>query len=163
MICKKCTTDRPLDRFRMRTKRGYSWRQGTCMNCEAEAQLKRHNNKKDIPEYKEVNRDRTKRYRLDNIDVVREKDLIRKQTDHYKEYRKKYIAKNKEKIFKQEQISKRRYNEKNRDALSDIYVARKIIGKSTGIASGEIPIALIKIKRLQLLGKRILKEQSLKR
>lgn len=162
MICKKCNTDRPLNRFRLRTKRGYTYRLRTCMECEATAQRERYNKIKDIPEFKQLNRNRVNKYRVNNIDVIREKQQARRQTAHAKISRKNYIASNKDKIFKQEKICKKRYHDKNRDELSDIYVTSVLIGNTKGIYRNEIPPPLIKIKRLQLLGKRILKQQSLK-
>lgn len=85
-------------------------------------------------------------------DEINAKAKLRRQTAEYKAKLKAYRVKNKEKIFAQEAITKRRYHEKHRDNLTDKYVGRLL--KAQGVADDAVlqnyP-KIIEAKRLQLL------------
>lgn len=154
-----------------------------CKKCEAEIAAKHREQIKDTPEYKERNRRNTQRYIESNLEEIharrklpnykakkriwelrryyRKKDeinarmKIKRQTPEYKAKMKAYRAKNKEKIYKQEVVTKKRYHEKHRDSVTDEYVIRQLVGQGVATREGLLEnYALIEAKRLQILIKR---------
>lgn len=158
--CSRCQHIKSADCFRTRRdkRRGKEciYLNNTCKKCDCEITKERHQKLKDNPDYIELSRQRARQYHKVNADIIREKNQLKRQTKRYKENRKKYIQKNKEKISQQERITKRRYHEKNRDELTDEYVGAKIVNK-TPLKRNEIPPAFIKIKRLEIICIRTLK------
>lgn len=154
-----------------------------CIECDKIRARIYYAQKKDDPEFKEKNRIRARQYQHANPDKIKSrkstqefkqkhaaqenaryykmKDIvsakmkIKRQTPEYKEMMRAYRCKNKEKIAKQELITKRRYHEKHRDKLTDEYIIRQLI--SQGVATREslkIHPEIIEAKRIQLLIKR---------
>lgn len=157
--CNRCNKTKSDDSFRIRyekRKGNFYYLNNTCRKCDSELSTIYRSSVKDNLDWKQKNRERSNKYRLDSIDIVRERTQARRQSKAYKEYRKKYIQKNKNRIMKQERICKRRYHEKNRDALTDTYIINRLTQKSP-LSKNEIPPALIKLKRLQIICKRSLK------
>lgn len=157
-LCSRCKAVKLTGEFSIKLDKrdGVSRFNSVCKMCAAALRREYYKKIKHNEDFIIKNRDRVKRYRLENIDVVREKDQARRQTESAKENRKKYIERNRAKIQAQEKIVKRRYHEKNRDQLTDMYVVQKIIQKTT-LSANEVPPALIKLKRLHIACKRSLK------
>lgn len=155
-VCTRCKKDLDDSCFRKRRDTYkdsvYFSLNPTCRKCDSEITKIYYANKKDIPEFKNKNRERVKKHRQDNWEIEKIKAKNRRQTPEYKEMMRNYRKKNKEKIYQQEAIGKRKYYEKNRDGLTDIY----IIGlyRTQGLADEETlkkHPELIEAKRLQIL------------
>lgn len=159
-ICTCCKMPKSKKRFRWRTKKGYTYQQGKCIDCENAEQKIRYDSKKDNIDFKIKNRQRVKNYQRENWDVVQEKNKKRRQTKRYKENRRKYTLKNYDKISRDHKIRAKKWFEKNRDELSDSYVVSKIIGK-TKVSPDEVrrEPELIEIKRMQLKLGRVIKNK----
>jgi hypothetical protein len=149
--CTGCKTIKAISDFRLRLDKrsGKKYPNSTCRDCDAVAARKYRESVRGIEDIEIKNRERAKDYYYENIGIVREKAQARRQEESYKQNRKKYIQKNKEKIIAQEKVCKERYHQKNRDELTDVYVGSKITSK-TGLSRNEIPQELIELKRAQL-------------
>lgn len=110
------------------------------------------------PEYKKKHAALNMKSYYRNRDLVNAKQKFKRQSPKYKAMMKAYRQKNKAKIHAQEVITKRRYHEKNRDAVTDTYV-KGLLMTQTGIARNEIPPQLVKLKKIQILGERIIKQK----
>lgn len=160
-VCTRCKINKENESFRTRSeqRRGrerFYYLNNTCRQCDCELRKEYYEKVKDIPEFKLKNRDRVKKYAKENRDIVIEKKREYRQTDKYKENRCDYIKKNGVKIKAQEKICKRRWFEKNRDQLTDMYVG-KILTQRTPLSWNELPSDIIKLGRLQIICKRTLK------
>ncbi len=153
----------------------------TCKKCDAEmASIYYHKHKND-PAFKQKNCIRAKQYAEKNIDQIKTrkatpefktkhaehnlksyhkvKDLIsakmkhKRQTPEYKAMMRDYRNRNKDKIFKQEKVTKLRYHEKNRDDITDAYVINLLRGQGIINPTAE----QIEIKRAEILLLRIKK------
>lgn len=181
-VCTRCKIEKQKDEFRIgvKEKSGCQYFLSQyCRKCESELARIYYDKKKDDPEFKKKNSERTKLYAQKNVDEIRKrrklpdfkkkhanrenkryhrnKDWIadkmkkKRQTPEYKQNRKNYIEKNKEKIAKQEIITKRKYHEKNRDALTDVYIINLLRNQGTVNPTAE----QIELKRAKILIKRI--------
>ena len=158
-FCSRCKKNKSSDSFRMRhekRKGDFYYLNNTCRQCDADIAKENYKKAKDIEEFKMLNRERANKYRIENIDVVKEKDQARRQQERHKENRRNYIQKNKKKIFAQEKVCKEKWHKKNRDELTDVYVGSRLV-QGTPLCRNELPPALIKLKRLQIICKRSLK------
>lgn len=185
--CYSCKENKPKTDFRIRGDRKCKkdFYNPTCKACERKRQKEYYNTHKDNHEFKKKNIASTKAYaeksfeqiriRKDNPEYKKKKAAwelnryyrnkdrisarlkIKRQTTAYKENRKRYIQENKEKIHQQEIITKRRYQRKNVDGLTDKYIIRNLV--DSGIDKEIIIKApeLIEAKRFQLLIKRKIK------
>lgn len=168
-------------RIRKEKRRGdFSYLNNECKQCDKERAAIYYAKMKNDPDFKKKNRERARNYIVNNIekirirkgtkdflakhakwnkdsynrmkDVVSAKMKVKRQTPEYKEMMRAYRARNKEKIFRQEVITKKRYHEKNRDGLTDQYIINQL--NSQGIADKETlknyP-EIIEAKRVQLL------------
>lgn len=77
----------------------------------------------------------------------------KRKTPEYKAKMKEYRENNKQKIYQQEVITKKRYHEKNRDAVTDEYVIGRLIQQ--GYKREECTPELIELKRVKILKKRL--------
>lgn len=181
-VCRNCLINKEDSEFRIRhdKRSGISRLNNTCRFCDAEYSRMYYDKHKNDPAFKEKNVKRVRAYAHKNVDVIkvrrqtkeylekhakwelnryyRMKDVIngkakvKRQTPEYKAKMKAYREKNKEKIFKQEVVTKKRYHEKHRDNLTDKYIIRQLI--SQDVATREVLLAhpeIIEAKRLQLL------------
>lgn len=158
-----------------------------CFKCDAAERKIYYDKKKNDPEFKKKNIERQKEYVKKSTDKIRAirmspeykkkhadwnmtsyyrvRDRIsakmktKRQTQEYKKMMSEYRNKNKDKIFSQEVITKRRYQEKHKDALTDLYIGSRLASQ-TGIPRNMIPQPLIELKRVQILIKRELKKQT---
>lgn len=156
--CSRCRIDKEDSDFRMRyEKRGkgskkLSYLNNTCRQCESKTQNKTYFSKKDDPKFLEDWRKKSRDYYQKNKEIIREKARIKRQKPEYKEMVRKYREKNKDKIHKQEVITKRRYHEKHRDGLTDDYIIRQLISQDVATRSTlKMHPEIIEAKRLQLL------------
>jgi hypothetical protein len=168
-------------RIRKETRKGgFTYLNNECKECDKERAAIYYAKMKNDPDFKKKNCERARSYTNRNIekikirkqtkeflakhnkwnkdsyhrmkDVINAKMKVKRQTSEYKEMMKNYRAKNKEKIHKQEVITKRRYHEKHRDGLTDEYVIRQLVTQE--IADREIlkiHPEIIEAKRVQLL------------
>jgi hypothetical protein len=124
----------------------------TCKKCDSEIQNKNYFAHKDDNDFKENWLKKSREYYHNNKALISEKMKVKRQTPEYKEMMRLYRAKNKEKIFKQEVVTKKRYQQKHRDGLTDEYVIRQLVNQE--IADRDmlkIHPEIIEAKRLQLL------------
>ena len=163
--CSHCNILKPKDEFRTRWERrvepAFPYLNNTCKKCDTELTHLAHKTRRKTPEGKEKNRKWAKASYYNRRQKAIEYMKKTRQTEEYKKRRKDYIEKNKSKIYKQELITKRRYHEKNRDNLTDVYISNQL--KSQGVASQEIIELcpqLIEAKRLQILIKREIKNHG---
>jgi len=178
--CTRCGCYKTEANTRLRKQGNSTYLNATCKSCDNEIQRSYYEKVKDNPEFKEKNRLRGKVYLNKNIEKVRAirksaeyikkhnqwelnryhkvKDVVsikmktKRQTPEYKEMMRKYRMKNKEKIKQQEVITKKRYQEKHRDNLTDEYIIRLLINQD--VADREtltMHPEIIEAKRLQLL------------
>jgi hypothetical protein len=124
----------------------------TCKKCDSEIQNKNYFAHKDDPDFKENWLKKSREYYHKNKALISEKMRAKRQTPEYKQMIREYRLKNKEKIFKQEVITKKRYQQKHRDGLTDEYIIRQLVNQE--IADRDIlkeHPEIIEAKRLQLL------------
>jgi len=153
-VCTRCKNEKVAKAFRVRVKNGNSYLNSTCKKCESELAMICHNKKKNDPEFKKKNAERSKKYVIEHSDEVRAKRKTYRQTPAYKKMMKEYRQRNKHKIYLQEIVTKSRYHEKNRDPITDKYVIN--ILRTQGIRNPSPEV--IEIKRSQILLARIKKK-----
>lgn len=155
----------------------------TCMVCDSEVSLERYNKLKDDEDFKKKNNERTKAYANKNPEKIRAfrstqgykkkhnelekkrynskreeinaKQKLKRQTDKYKKMMREYRLKNKEKIYQQDILTKKKYHEKNRDLITDIYCVRKLKEQNIQPTTENI-----ELKRVQILIARLKKKIS---
>lgn len=126
-ICSRCKVGKDLSEFRMRyDKRGKGskslvYPNNTCRKCDTEIQNKYYFKHKDTPGFLEKWINKSREYYSANREKIKEKMKLKRQTPEYKAMMKAYREKNKEKIYKQELVTKQRYHKKNRDNITDTY------------------------------------------
>lgn len=152
--CTNCKKDKDVTDFRLRhdkRKGNYYYFNNHCKECENEKQKEYYEKAKNNENFKIKNRKRVKKYIEKNIDIVKEKTKKRRLGNKYRENRKQYILKNKDKIYEQEKICKLKYHNKNRDELTDKYIVRLILQK-TNLRKEDILNCpkLIEVKRKQI-------------
>lgn len=156
----------------------YQLLNSTCKKCDAELSREYYNRIKDNPDFIEKNRKRGLEYRNKNYDeiakrrktaeylikhnswekkryekysdFINERSRLRRKTKEYKKSMKEYRKKNKDKIYIQEVVTKKRYHEKNRDLITDKYCLN-LIRSNEGFTKGEITKEMIEVKRNQIL------------
>lgn len=182
--CTRCKIEKEDSEFRIRTNKDNdkTYLNPTCRKCDIDVARIYYNKHKDEPEFKRKNAERAKRYTESNADIVKQRrstaeylkkhaywesnryykmrdkinarQKIKRQTPEYKAYMKAYRAARKEKIYRQELITKKRYTDKNRDSVSDEYCIAKIKVQKN-INRDAITPEMIQIKRGQILIKRL--------
>jgi len=157
-ICKKCGIEKPIDQFRLRVEHRIKngdcyYRVGTCKECEKKAAKEYHNQIKDTEGFKEKKRQYAMNRYWRRRDELILKQREARKTKRHKENRKAYIQKNKDKIYLQEVVTKKRYHEKNRDALTDVYIINLFLSNGKPHPT---PLQ-IEIKRSEILIQRIKK------
>lgn len=155
-ICSRCKANKEDSEFRIkhdkRVGKERSYLNNTCKKCDSEISTATYYSKKHDLEFMKKWAKKTRDYNSKNREIIRQKQKVKRQTPEYKEMMRKYRAKNKEKIHKQEVITKKRYHEKNRDGITDKYVigqlaSQEILDRETIKKYPEI----IEAKRIQLL------------
>ncbi len=131
-ICNKCSGDLPLGKFRRRKdsrRPGVKYYVGTCTDCEKKLSKGRYHEVKDDPQFRKLDRAKSKAYRKANADVLKVKRSLNytNANPEFKAYRERYIAKNKAHIEKQEVVTRARYHTKNRDGLTDTYIIKLLV------------------------------------
>lgn len=130
-ICTCCENSKPFSRFRSRTKKGYTWKMGKCMDCEKLEQKKRYHSNLEL--YRKRGRESSNRYHNENKEKISAKmKLLRKQPNNRVIiHQRKYIIKNREKIRVQHRPVSKKSFIKQRDALTDSYVIRILRQRTT--------------------------------
>lgn len=150
MICSVCKKNKKKKYFRIRTDKRRNppliYPSNICLKCEAEKQKERTKRERATPEGRKKHNQWAKEFHVRHRDKVLAYGKARRKTAEFKRYMKKYRKRNKEKIAKQEKITKRRYQEKHMNALTDLYVKSKL-----GFTKNEeVPKEIIEAKRMQL-------------
>lgn len=107
----------------------------TCRVCELELIYKYR--RENIDKIRELSRKSSKKRRLTNKEASNEYQKLQRSKPGYLEKRKRYIEKNKDKIYLQEKVAKRRYAHKHRDLLTDQYCITRLIQK-TNLSKSDI-------------------------
>lgn len=156
-LCSRCNIEKDDSAFRVRTDKRRNpplvYLNNTCYDCDAETQRERVRKQRQTPEgRKKHNQWANKSYHRHRDDRVR-KMREKRKTPEYKAKMKEYRENNKQKIYQQEVITKKRYHEKNRDAVTDEYVIGRLIQQ--GYKREECTPELIELKRVKILKKRL--------
>lgn len=161
--CSCCNNVIDIEMFRVRLdkRHGLIYHNNTCKQCDAKKARIYYNENKNLNEFKEKakNRSRKSYYKNRERNLVKQKEYRSKPKN--KIARRDYVRQNSQKIKSQEIITKKRYHEKNRDGLTDTYVVKQL-KQSTGLpkeAILEYP-QLIECKRLQLKTIRLIKQKT---
>lgn len=121
-LCTKC--GKP-GKFRIRTDKRCNpvsiYEQIVCMACEATEQRERSRIYRSTEEGRKKHNAHANKMYQKHRDKIKKKMKAYRDSKHGKAVRKAYIEKNKDKIFKQEQVTKLRYHEKNKNAITDKY------------------------------------------
>lgn len=159
--CTKCKLPKPLNRFRIRTKRGSTWRQGKCMDCEANEQSKRYH--ADIEKSRIISREFQKKRRAENPELVNQKvkEYRDKNRDKVRKWEKDWYARNEE-GRKKHKVRAKKWLDKNRDELSDTYV-RNVIASNSDLKHEQITPDLIELHRINILIKREIENVKFKK
>lgn len=161
-MCSRCEEAKVFEEFRIRLdkRRNIVYRNANCKKCDAVIAAGYYHKRKDDPEFKAKNVERVRKYYKANIDTIKErkhtkefrekhakwnmdsyhrvKDVVaakmkvKRQTPEYKEKMRAYRERNKERIYQQEVITKKRYHEKNRDTISDKYIINQLVNQGYG-------------------------------
>lgn len=145
--CSRCNVEKNSGQF-------YPSNQRVCKNCLATQMRERYLKIKDTPEYKRKHAAQNKAIYHRDKEKFNKRQKIYRDSEQGKATRKKYIEKNKEKLYKQEFITKKRHRDKNKEALSDTYAVHllKTQGNKTPTQND------IEIKKAKVLLSRIKKK-----
>lgn len=160
-VCSNCKVEKSESDFRVRKDKRIKnpkkriYLNNVCLTCEAIQQRERNKKQRLTKEGRERHnrwaREFHQRHREKCIAYLRD----RRKAPEFKVYMKAYRERNKERIRQQEIITKQRYQEKNRDSLSDEYIIRLLICQGIGDRGTLMKnYDVIEAKRLQLLIKR---------
>ena len=129
--CKRCKVEKEKTEKNFRIRKGKEvtmYMRGICKDCEEkDNHIYRLNIADSVRESLKIT---AKKWRLSNREALNEYQKTKRNKPHFKEKRRAYIKKNKEKIHKQEKVTKRRYAEKHRDQITDQYCITRLIQKS---------------------------------
>lgn len=152
--CSRCKKRKKDSKFRMRKEKrrgGCSYLNNICKKCEGEVSNQNYFAHKDDPEWMEKWRQKSMEYSRAHREQVNQRQKLKRATAAYKKMKLEYRKKNKEKIARQEVITKRRYHEKNRDGLTDKYIVARM-----GLTIKDLPLIketmpeLLELKRAQI-------------
>lgn len=153
-VCSRCHTEKADSEFRMRhdkRKGGSFYLNSTCRKCDAEITRLSYREWRKTPEGRKINRERAKTYYHREKEKVRQKMKEKRQTPEYKAKIREYRDRNKAKIFSQEVITKKRYQEKHQSQISDKYILGKLREQGNLTPTADE----IEIKRAKILIHRI--------
>jgi hypothetical protein len=159
-ICSRCNIEKDDSEFRLRyDKKGKGSKQltylnNTCKTCDSEISNKHYFKNKNNPEFRQEWLRKSNQYYNNHKEEVKAKMKAYRQTPEYKIMRIEYRKKNREKIFQQEIITKKRYLDKNRNSVSDEYCIHKIRDQKN-IERVDITEDMIERKRIEILIKRL--------
>lgn len=164
--CSRCKQVLPDLNFRVRKERRgreFTYLNNTCKKCDRDLAKIYHFKNKDNPFFKQKNRDRANRWRIEHIDYAIEYQRERIKTAAWKEYMKEYNKKNQDKIKVLSILRNRKYYYKIFNSISPVYAKSKLLHPRNGLSNAEISDEMITIKRAQIAInriKRIIKKQK---
>lgn len=100
-ICSKCKEPKPVGAFRLRNENRntyFDYINDTCTECERRLIKEYHNQHKSNIEYKEKAKNRANNWHWSNRKLVLQYQKQRRLTEEYKQYRREYNTKNRDKI-----------------------------------------------------------------
>lgn len=165
--CSRCKEGKQDDDFRWRlekrSSRGDNFRylNNTCRLCDSEISRIYYLKNRSNPDFMSKQIERVRIYGIKNKEIIKVRQAKKRQSFRYKENRKKYINKNKERILSQEAICKERYYRKHSECLTDEYITQRLLQE--GLLNREIlknHHEIIQAKKLQILIKRQLKTKN---
>lgn len=155
-ICSKCHIEKDISEFREKKERYknsiYLVRDSICNTC-AKVLAKEHYHKKmSDPKNRERHNELAKLQYWKRRDKNIAQSKVYRSKPEYKENRKKYIEKNKEKIYKQEVVTKKKYSEKHKKGLTDKYISRLLVTQNKPVTEDSIENKKVEvlISRLKL-------------
>jgi len=111
--CSNCKDDKEYAEFRIRTERRragtYIYLNNTCRTCDAELAKKYYSKKRGDEKFKQNNRERVSKYRIDNYDAVYKREQERRKGNNYKVWLKQWRQKNKNKIREDNKKRNKKY------------------------------------------------------
>lgn len=154
-ICSRCHIEKGKEHFRIRMEKRatppFRYLNNTCRACDAEITRLTYKEWRKTPEGRKINQERARAFYKKWKDRIKIKMKEKRKTDEYKRKVKAYRMRNKEKIAKQEVITKRRHHEKNKEQISDAYVLQRLKQDGNNNPTAEE----IEIKRSKILIHRI--------
>lgn len=100
-LCRSCNTKKPFKAFRERDSEKCGILNSECKECEVARASKSYKKNKDSESFKETNRIRVRQYRKNNIEKIKNKNKVKRQSETYKKYVQEYYKKNRPKILLQ--------------------------------------------------------------
>lgn len=153
--CSRCNNVKAKTEFRVRWEKRqvppFPYLNNTCKKCDAEIALENHYKNRRTPEGRKRNQESAKKAYKKRRDKAVEHMKKKRSTPEYKKMMRDYRQRNREKIQQQEIITKRRYHEKNRDAVTDAYVINNL--RQKGII--EPSVEQMEMQRVKILTKRL--------
>lgn len=156
-ICTKCNSEKQLSRFRFRSKNGYKWQQGFCMDCEAKKERERRN--ANIELYRKKVKDYLKSLPIEKRKERNKKQWLKKKGNKdWNEYRKRYWEQNEEQRLKHKSVAKKSQIRKIEE-LWDSYIIGQITQR-TSIKKEDVPKELIELVRQIKITNRLIKNND---
>lgn len=146
-ICSKCNIDKNVDDY-------YKSNKWVCKSCLSAQRKDRYLAVRDTEEYKKKHAAQNLNHYHKCKDSHKARQKKYRESENGKEVRKSYIQKNKEKIYSQESVCKKKYHEKNRDSVTDQYAANLLRTQGVRNPSNE----QIEIKKVKCLISRVKKK-----
>lgn len=152
-ICTRCKELKGPECYKIYNNRGKMSLKPACEACQVFIRREQYERKVAIPELRERKLEATRQWRKANRTEYLERQRIYYREGAYKEWRRGYIEKNRDKINAgQRKVSKNRVAR-----VTQGYVVQ-VLRQRTPLAYHEVPPALIKLKRMQLVCKRTAKQ-----
>lgn len=166
--CNGCGKTQPIDQFRVATKRekGVVYKHFTniCSECYSARRKETYRLfKKDNPDFKKKNREKTKAYVAKNRELINQRQVERrkKNIDAVREKERNHYAKNRDKILESMKPYASMRQKKIAKELTDGYVIHNL--KTTMPEGTTITSQMVEFKRIEILTFRIQKEISKKK
>lgn len=162
--CKYCNQDKDINQFRIRIDKRIKckgeliYRNNICFECEAKRTKERRERIKHTPEYKEYHRVNSMEYYRRNREKVLARERNRKSNPKHKQYMRDYIKRNYKVIKEQQAVRGKKWQEYQRDNITDAYCIGLIRSQNGGKAKCNITPEMIEQKRIQIKIKRKLYE-----
>lgn len=168
ITCPVCKEPKLANQFRVRVdkrlkfKKPLCYLNNVCKPCEAARQLVRYNKTKDDPKYKSKHAERARGFYHKHKDKIKVYTKQHRSRPKSRAIRKIYDRQHAARIKPMHSIVAKRWHEKHRDALSDVY-CMGLIRVQTGLKRWQITTEMIEQKRISVKLKRKLYEVNKER
>jgi hypothetical protein len=150
--CTKCKKDKQQQEFRIRHQKGKTgttyYLNPSCLECDRQYGRDKHKRDRATEDGRNKHNNWAKQRYHRRRDEMVQKAKEYRESEMGRETRKSYIKKNKNKIYEQETVCKKKYHEKHRDGITDRYAINQLRGQ--GYKGEEISAELIEIKKAEI-------------